>query len=60
MKEINKLKIAVATHKRFQMPKKTGYFPLHVGKSRHAQKLAEYIGDDTGDNISDKNPFFLF
>ena len=58
MKEKNKLKIAVATHKRFQMPKQTGYFPLHVGKSRHTQKLAEYIGDDTGDNISDKNPFF--
>ena len=58
MKEKNKLKIAVATHKKFQMPTQAGYFPLHVGKSRHTQKLSEYVGDDTGDNISDKNPFF--
>lgn len=58
MKEKNKLKIAVATHKKFQMPTQAGYFPLHVGKSCHEQKLEEYVGDDTGDNISDKNPFF--
>ena len=58
MKEKNKLKIAVATHKKFQMPTQAGYSPLHVGKSRHTQKLSEYVGDDTGDNISDKNPFF--
>ena len=33
MKEKNKLKIAVATHKKFQMPTQAGYFPLHVGKA---------------------------
>ena len=55
MKEKNKLKIAVATHKKFQMPTQAGYFPLHVGKSRHTQKLSEYVGDDTGDNISEEN-----
>ncbi len=59
MSENKKLKIAVATHKRFQMPPYECYFPLHVGKRRARIKgMTEYTGDDTGINISGRNPYF--
>ncbi len=44
------------THKKFKEPEDKIYVPLHVG---HA--LGEdygYAGDDTGDNISDKNCYY--
>lgn len=50
------IKIIVAAHKPYWMPQDDIYLPLHVG---HAGK--EDIGfqaDDTGDNISEKNPNF--
>lgn len=47
------VKIVVATHKTYRMPEDKIYIPLHVG---HAGKEdIGYIGDDTGDNISEKN-----
>lgn len=50
------IKIIVATHKPYQMPKDDIYLPLHVGK---AGKLdIGFQGDDTGENISEKNPNF--
>ncbi|SHK11139.1 protein of unknown function [Hathewaya proteolytica DSM 3090] len=48
------IKILVATHKKYDMPKDNMYIPLHVG-CQGKQKLG-YMGDNTGDNISDKNP----
>ena len=41
--------IFTATHVSFDPPNNPIYIPLHVGK---------YIGDDTGENISDLNLFF--
>lgn len=51
--ENTKIKVLVATHKAFQMPKDEMYVPLHVGREGKAD--LGYIGDNTGDNISLKN-----
>lgn len=51
--ENKKIKILVATHKAFQMPKDDMYLPLHVGKEGKTD--LGFIGDNTGDNISAKN-----
>ena len=48
------IKIIVATHKKYKMPKDDIYLPLHVGAQ--GNKSLGYIGDNTGDNISAKNP----
>lgn len=44
----------VATHKKYWMPKDEVYLPMHVGKKGKVD--LGYVGDDTGDNISTKNP----
>ena len=48
------IKILVATHKAYWMPGDTVYLPLHVGAEGKAD--LGYIKDNTGDNISLKNP----
>lgn len=48
--------IIVATHKKFEMPEYKVYLPLHVGKE--GKEDLGYRGDNEGDNISTKNPFF--
>ena len=50
------VKVVIATHKKYEMPKDEMYIPLHVGASKK-EKLG-YITDDTGDNISEKNSCF--
>lgn len=50
------LKIYVMTHKAFEAPKDEMYVPLQVGSALHP-KLG-YLRDDTGDNISLKNPYY--
>lgn len=52
------IKIAVATHKPYRMPADSMYLPLHVGAALHPDVCEGMQGDDTGDNISDKNPYF--
>lgn len=47
------IKILVATHKKYWIPKDDIYIPLHVGREGKAD--LGYIGDNTGDNISAKN-----
>lgn len=47
------IKIIVATHKMFCMPSDPMYLFLHVG--REGKQDFGYIGDNTGDNISEKN-----
>lgn len=47
------IQIFVATHVGFQPPQIPIYTPLHVGKK--GKNDLGYIGDDTGDNISDLN-----
>lgn len=47
------LKILVATHKQYWMPKDSCYVPIHVG--REGKSDIGYMGDNTGDHISGKN-----
>lgn len=47
------IKIIIATHKEYKMPTEKCYMPIQVGKA--INKKLEYIGDDTGENISIKN-----
>lgn len=51
------VKIFAMTHKEFDVPKDSMYIPLHVGHAK-AQKDFGYMGDDTGDNISDLNCYY--
>lgn len=50
------VKIIVATHKLYDMPKDEMYLPLHVG--REGKEALPYQPDNSGDNISIKNPSF--
>lgn len=50
------IKIIVAAHKPYRMPEDSMYLPLHVG-CENKQSIG-FIGDNTGDNISIKNPNF--
>ncbi len=48
-----KVKIIIATHKKYRMPKDKMYLPLHVGAE--GKKNLGYQKDNVGDNISSKN-----
>ena len=48
------IKILVAAHKRYWMPADDVYMPLHVGAE--GKEPLGYTPDNTGDNISAKNP----
>lgn len=48
------IKILVAAHKLYWMPNDSAYMPIHVGREGKAD--LGYVGDNTGDNISAKNP----
>lgn len=50
------IKVIVATHKKYKMPKDKLYLPVLVGAN--GKKIKEYQRDDKGDNISEKNPYF--
>lgn len=50
------IKILVATHKEYRMPTDKCYLPIHVGKK--SKKNIGYLGDDSGENISEKNPYY--
>lgn len=50
------IKIIVATHKKYQIPKDNMYFPLHVGAQ--GKQTIGLPGDNSGENISTKNPFW--
>ena len=47
------VKIIVATHKTYRMPSDEMYIPVHVGAA--GKNSLGYTGDNTGDNISEKN-----
>lgn len=55
-----KIKILVACHKPANVPHDDIYMPIHVGKaiSKYKEEMKNMIGDDTGDNISNKNPYY--
>lgn len=50
------MKIFIAAHKKFNPPVSDIYVPLHVG-AEGKQDLG-YLKDNTGDNISSKNPYY--
>lgn len=50
------VKILVAAHKLYDMPTDSMYLPLHVG--REGKDSLPYQPDNTGENISEKNPRF--
>ena len=54
---MDKVKILVACHKPYDGYRDDVYTPIHVGRaiSRFKEEMADMIGDDTGDNISEKN-----
>lgn len=53
---MNKVKIIVATHKKYKMPDDKIYLPLHVG-CEGKEKIG-YQLDNSGENISNKNATF--
>ena len=57
---MKKVTILVACHKPDNAFKNDVYTPIHVGRaiSKWREEMADMIGDDTGDNISSKNPFY--
>lgn len=48
--------VAVVAHKPYRVPDDDIYIPLHVGAALHPDILTDWIGDDTGENISESNP----
>ena len=52
------IKIIVATHKPYDMPKDPLYLPVHVGSAMNPEKDFSYQKDDEGQNISKENPYF--
>lgn len=52
------VRIAAVTHKPYAMPEDPLYIPLMAGAARCPCPPGEYVRDDTGDNISDRNGGF--
>ena len=52
------LRIYIVTHKPCSIPSDGVFVPIHVGRavSKYSDEMAWMQGDDTGDNISQKNP----
>jgi hypothetical protein len=50
------IKILIATHKQFDVPRYSSYLPIHAGREGKAE--LGYTGDNTGENISIKNPYY--
>ncbi len=50
------IKVIVAAHKSYEMPNDDMYLPIHVGK--YGKENIGFTGDNTGDNISEQNPYF--
>jgi len=50
------IKVIIATHKKYEMPKDSMYIPVQVG--REGKEDIGYTPDNEGENISSKNPFF--
>lgn len=51
------IRIIVATHKKYQMPKDDVYLPVQVG-AEGKERIEEFKQDNSGENISNKNPYF--
>ena len=51
------IKVIVAAHKKYQMPKDTMYIPVQVG-AEGKNIIEEYKQDSEGENISNKNQYY--
>lgn len=54
---MSNIKIIVAAHKKYQMPKDEMYIPVQVG-AEGKEQTENYTPDNTGENISKLNPYF--
>ena len=52
------VKTMVASHKKCEIPKDCLYLPILVGKALNLNKDFGYQGDNSGENISKKNPYY--
>ena len=52
------MKILIAAHKPYRLPKDDTYVPIMVGAALHDTVIPGYLPDNTGKNISDKNPYY--
>lgn len=52
-----KICVLIATHKPYQMPEDDVYLPIEVGRALHGART-QFLGDDTGENISRENRAF--
>ena len=52
---MEEIKIIIASHKKYQKPVENIYLPVQVG-AEGKEKIDGYIQDNTGENISIKNP----
>lgn len=54
------IKVFVACHKPGPVYQDNVYTPIHVGRelSKYREEMSDMIGDDTGENISRKNPYY--
>lgn len=50
--------IGIAMHKPAPIPHGGAYLPIHVGAALHPDVLTDIQQDDTGDNISELNPYY--
>ena len=51
------IKLLIAAHKKYQIPEDKMYFPLHVG-AEGKNSIEGFTPDNSGDNISSKNPYY--
>lgn len=51
------IKVLIATHKKYHMPMDDVYLPVRVGNALANDDFG-YQGDDDGENISEKNPYY--
>lgn len=52
------IQIIIASHKPYVVPNDKIYLPIHVGSELSKNTIDNFVGDNTGDNISKKNPTF--
>lgn len=54
------IKIAMACHKPSVLPKNSLFIPVHVGSALATKRMdpLKYYYDDSGENISEKNPTY--
>jgi hypothetical protein len=50
------IKVVTATHKRYRMAEDPMYIPIHCGACD--KESIGYAGDDTGEHISERNPYY--